>query len=76
MENLADKKFNNQLIKEGKVSCVSMGVNVDVEHAGMDERMEGHDDVDACVRTYNNNITAWYLFLLFSEAVFSLSSVR
>jgi hypothetical protein len=32
-------------------------VNVDVEHACMDERMEGHDDVNACVRTYNNNIT-------------------
>jgi hypothetical protein len=23
----------------------------------MDELMEGHDDVNACVRTYNNNIT-------------------
>ncbi len=34
-----------------------MCANVDVEHACMDERMEGHDDVNACVRTYNDNIT-------------------
>jgi len=53
-----------------------MCVNVDVEHACMDELMEGHDDVNACVRTYNNNITTWYLFLLFSADVIGREILR
>ncbi len=32
-------------------------MNVDVEDVCMDERIEGHDDVNTCVHTYNNNIT-------------------
>jgi hypothetical protein len=43
---------------------MNMRVSVDVEDTCMDESMEGHDDVNTCVRVYSINITTWSLFLL------------
>jgi hypothetical protein len=44
-----------------RLVVTNMCVNDDVEDACMDESLEGHDDVNTCVRMYNINITTWYL---------------
>ncbi len=47
-----------------RLVVMTMCVNDDVERVCMDERMEGHDDFNTCVRTYNiNNSTVGFAYV-------------